>query len=256
MTLEQDVSRETIKMTKVQLAPNVKLTGGRISGELIGDEMAPAHVSNMLVNADSKLENVILGDNVEIADEDVCAVKQLAATASPENSDTTETDNLAIILDTQGKQSDGTASFDTQLITQQGKRRNKAVLSQAEAKTVNLTTHVTVAAEHQNKAADLLIVAQYKNAQQTVSYMKTATGWKIWDGQLSHLQPLETYQQLPGVIDSLVFSGDMSQQSGEFSIYTGYRLTDDGRLVFNGRNPLRFAVGRVQESCSLSCGCQ
>jgi len=85
--------------------------------------------------------------------------------------------------------------------------------------------------------------------------MKTAAGWKIWNGQIEELQPLENYQQLPATVEFSVFNGDLSKQGGEFSLYTGYRL-QDGTLVFNGQNPLHFAVTRQPESCALTCGCQ
>jgi hypothetical protein len=255
VSIEQDVLHETTQMTQVKLAPNLKMQGGRISGILSGDVTAPAHLSNMLINAGTTLENVILDDNIEIADENVCANQVLAATTSQDTPETATTENNAILLNSEGNQLDSTTRFDTQLITSQGKRPNKAVLSPEAAKTVDLAVHLTVQREHVGTAAELLIVVQTKNTEQTMNYMKTATGWTLWDGQLSHLQPLETYQKLPEIIDLSVFTGDLSRESGEFSLYAGYRLSN-GTLVFNGRNPLRFAVTRTVEACALTCGCQ
>ncbi len=253
--IEQDVSHETTKMTKVKLAPNLKIRGGKISGELTGEEAAPAHLSNLLIKSGTVLENVILDDQVEIEDEKTCADPQLDDTVDQNATATDDAESGAIALNPNGKQAESTTRFKMQLTTSQGKRANKTVLSQEEAKNVNLSAHITVQAEHLGKVAKTLVVVQHKNADKTVSYMKAASGWKIWDGQLSHLQPLENYQQLPASVDFSVFTGDLSNQGGEFSLYAGYRL-QDGTLVFNGQNPLNFAVTRTAESCALTCGCQ
>jgi len=201
------------------------------------------------------LENVILDDQVEIEDEKTCENLQLDDTVDQNATATDAAEIGAIALNPNGKQAESTTRFKMQLTTSQGKRANKTVLSQEEAKDVNLSAHITVQAEHLGKVAKTLAVVQHKNADKTVSYMKTASGWKIWDGQLEHLQPLENYQQLPASVDFSVFTGDLSNQGGEFSLYAGYRL-QDGTLVFNGQNPLNFAVTRIAESCALTCGCQ
>jgi len=255
VTIEQDTTLETTKMTQVKLAPNVKIRGGKISGDLTGEAAAPAHLANMVVQADSTLENIIFDEQVEIKDETTCADKELADTADQNSPEVAETENSAIMLNSNGKQAESTTRVKMQLTTLRGKRANKAVLSQEEAKTVDLSAHLTVQTEHVGKVAKMLAVVQHKNGDKTVSYMKTAAGWKIWNGQIEELQPLENYQQLPATVEFSVFNGDLSKQGGEFSLYTGYRL-QDGTLVFNGQNPLHFAVTRQPESCALTCGCQ
>lgn len=251
VTIEQDVNLETTRFVQVKLAPNVKINGGKIYGELHGDVTAPAQLDNVLLSAHASLENVIFGEKVEIADEKTCDSQQLDSNDSQNSSETVP----AILLTSDGKQQNSATTFTPQLTASQGQLENRSVLSTQEATAVNLAINVTVQSEHLGQAADVLVVAQHQATDKTTRYMKTAQGWQLWNGQLSDLQPLQSYEKLPPIFDISVFSGDLSPVTGELQIYAGYRL-QQGDVIFNGLNPLHFAISTQSESCALTCGCQ
>ena len=53
-------------INNVFLAPNTRIKGGKVAGSLIGNFNAPARLENLTVSAGSCLENVTLGNNVQL----------------------------------------------------------------------------------------------------------------------------------------------------------------------------------------------
>jgi len=53
----------------IQLAPDTKISGGRLTGTIIGTAESPTLLENVVVSSGSLLENVILGEQVILEDE-------------------------------------------------------------------------------------------------------------------------------------------------------------------------------------------
>jgi CSLREA domain-containing protein len=57
------------RITDVKLAANTYLSGGRLGGSIIGEAHAPAYLEYLTVEAGSYLDQVIIGDGVELTEE-------------------------------------------------------------------------------------------------------------------------------------------------------------------------------------------
>ncbi|MEK8019652.1 MAG: DUF11 domain-containing protein, partial [Candidatus Parabeggiatoa sp.] len=110
---------------------------------------------------------------------------------------------------------------------------------------IGITAHIDVAPQHIGSSAELLILAIQKHSGTQLSYYRDAQGdWQpLEQGNLSQIQAFEQYDTLPETLDITVIpKGYVTNLiSGEFIIYTGYRL-EDGSVIFNGQEPLHFIV--------------
>ena len=51
------------------MAPNTHINGGTLKGEITGDIGAPALLENLAIKAGAKLSGVIIGENVQLAED-------------------------------------------------------------------------------------------------------------------------------------------------------------------------------------------
>ncbi|MEZ5672264.1 MAG: hypothetical protein R3E08_07700 [Thiotrichaceae bacterium] len=270
IVIESDVTLATPVTLDVQLAPNTQLIGGKITGRLVGDSSAPARLSKMQVKAGTQLQNVRLEThNTLLAQDETCQREVLADEQVNEgelHDLQAVNDAAAIISDLQDNAiainpkgqvltSKVVSQFTSRIITDNGEQANKTVLSRQEAKSLKLAMAIQLDAKHVNREGEVLVVGVHTDETgQQQRYMKTAQGWKLWDGQVDNLQSVQSFKKLPARIDLSVFAGDWGDSSGQFEIYTGYRLKD-GTMVYNGKQAMSFSVLPRLESCNWTCSC-
>ncbi len=201
----------------VHLAPGTQVSGGNLLGDIIGDADAPALLENMIVVADSLLENVIIGDNVTLPDgvqlgagvqfangsvalEQVVSQPEMAATG--------------LIIDPGGQlELEYEARFIGEIRTSDDRlQSNQVLLSYSQVDSLKLSVKITVAGRHVGEKAELLMVAMHRDFNRAADSKRVWNNWQLWDDQISSLKPVKTYQKLPAA-------------SFEVEVYQG-RLTD------------------------------
>lgn len=254
----------------VRLAPNTSINGGNLQGNIIGDPNAPALLENVIISAGSSLEHVIIGDNVTLAnDVKLGAGVQFAnppadaqpVIAPPQPTCFKITPNGQFQPLYQGE-------FQGSIHTGDEMLSNHAMLTYSQAESLQLSTTIAVLPEHVGQPAELLIVAIHQDDNRGADSMRVLQDWKPWDNQIKHLKVAKVYQQLPEILEELLYQGDLANiaaeftlmsnghllsftdTAGEYTIYVGYRLTD-GTIIFNGVEPIHFFVERAPDSCIL-----
>ncbi len=240
-------------LSDVSLGPNTYLVGGHLKGCTKGDAEAPALIEHVRVVANSCLDNVILGDGVYLAEgiELGGNVKRLFEKPE-ENTDPEEGATALKIYPPEWKIVISPAEFKGQ-VQVCGKVRNRhAMLSRREAKTVGISSSLKIELLHVGKAAELLVVAKHQlNAYESHYYMRVGQHeWRHWDEKTTSLLPAGDLGTLSHrTMDIPIFSGNLQDIRGELTIYLGYRLKEDGTIVFNGLSTIHFYVDATPEHC-------
>ncbi|MEM7016552.1 MAG: chitobiase/beta-hexosaminidase C-terminal domain-containing protein [Pseudomonadota bacterium] len=96
---------------------------------------------------------------------------------------------------------------------------------------------------HVGMSADMLLVAIYTVNDVASIFMREGdANWQLWDGLASSLASAGRIESLLVRQNLNVVQGPVSVLlPGSLIIYAGYRL-DDGSLVFNGLEPIRFVI--------------
>ena len=107
---------------------------------------------------------------------------------------------------------------------------------------INISYQVDVDANDVGKAADWIIVANYMPSADALAswFVRDGDEWQAWDGELEHLSAAMSSDELQAMQVVPVFDGMLSGLPGKYTIFTGYRVEDNG-LVYNPA-PLMFSV--------------
>jgi hypothetical protein len=106
---------------------------------------------------------------------------------------------------------------------------------------VSLKATIVTDRDHIGKTADILMVAVRQPAQ--TSYQREAQQWGQWDEQLVTLQaaiPNVTLES--NVAEIPIFEGNLNNLEGSYTVYIGYRLVENGSIIYNGGETLRLNV--------------
>jgi len=205
----------------VQLAAHAHISGGQLLGRIKGQADAPALLEFVTIQAETYLNHVILGKNVELAEgvrfgEDVWFES---------------TTIQGIGIDKYGKPVlDLTVAFG--IATKEGLSEPFTVFAD---ESLEILTTITVDAEHQGQSVELLMVQRF-NAQDFE--MRVGENWTDWDGQMNHLQAMTVVAALP---ESVKIPIAINPPIGEYWLYFGYRL-ENGTIIHNGKKPLHLKV--------------
>jgi len=203
----------------VQLAAHAHISGGQLLGRVVGQADAPALLEFVTIQADTYLNYVIIGKNVELAEgvrfgEDVWF-------------ESTMTKGIGV--DKYGKPVlNKTAAFGI------ATRLSEPFTVFAD-ESLDILTTITVDAEHQGQSGELLMVQRF-NAQDFE--MRIGENWRDWDGQINHLQAMTVVAALP---ESVNIPIAINPAIGEYWLYFGYRL-ENGTIIHNGQKPLHLKV--------------
>ncbi|MEA3543615.1 MAG: beta-propeller domain-containing protein [Thermodesulfobacteriota bacterium] len=81
----------------------------------------------------------------------------------------------------------------------------------------------------------------------TTAYLRTPSGWQLWDGDVDHLRPACQGDAVDEVTFS--FSTGPGIATGEYAVYAGFRIAD-GALIY-GRKPLTFIISNPDAPARL-----
>lgn len=247
----------------VQLAPDVQINGGKISGKLRGDATAPARLVKTQIVAGTQLQHVRFDSQNTLSSqtcnrltENITSEINQLKTSNEAEAIRSDFENHTAAFSKAGQALTQVAAlFSSRIITDQGEQANKTILSSEEAKALRLNVSVQLDQKHVNRAGEILVAAIFTDdAGQLTRYMKTTQGWTVWDGQLENLQSVQSFSKLPSQIDLSLFAGDLSGLAGQFEIYSGYRLKD-GTVVYNGQRGIQFSILPKTAACQWTCAC-
>ena len=233
------VTREGV-LRDTMLAANTYVTGGKLTGEIIGEADAPATVENVVVTAGSHLINVILGKNVTL---------EANVTVEKSTSLPKLTDNFgvewAIAIDNKGLRSRPPARFSGGIATIDNNyfKINTVSLNQA----FQVRASIEVAAEDVGKVADILLVMGFEppdiygvfdggvdtiytsldnqNRGLPIDLYASAT---VWMTQFA--EPFQFNVLLQPRLFFTLWQGHLSR-TGQYYIFLGYRLAN-GTIVY------------------------
>ncbi|MDM8565372.1 choice-of-anchor D domain-containing protein [Candidatus Halobeggiatoa sp. HSG11] len=253
----------------VELTAGTKINGGNVKGKVIGDAKKPAILTNLSVVAGSYLENVIISEGVYLPDD-----VELGPNVTKIEEPVEEVEDLptAFLIDEYlGVYDLFDASFITNIKTGKVTHPNHAMLTFEQVKKLKLSTNIKVLPDDKGKSADMLVVVEHKdrkNPDRNSIKMLEPPKWNSWDNDIFSLKPMQHYKKLPLSFKLPVYTGDLndiaekisfmsnghklflSDTSGEYNFYIGYRLPDQS-IVYNGPEPLHFFVETAPESCIL-----
>ncbi|MFK5968636.1 MAG: choice-of-anchor D domain-containing protein [Candidatus Marithrix sp.] len=256
-------------ISNVKLTAGTKVNGGNLKGKIIGDAKKPAILTNLNIVAGSYLENVIIGKNVYLPD-DVKLGPNVTRYEEPEEE--IEILPTASLIDKHlGIHDLFDSIFTPKIETGRFTYPNHAILTFEEAKQLKLSITIKVLPEDIGKSADMLVVVEHKdrdNPERNSIKVLKPPKWNSWDNDIFSLQPMQHYQQLPLSLKLPIYTGDLNDiaekvsfmsngyrlfltdTSGEYNFYIGYRLPDNS-IVYNGPEPLHLFVDTAPESCIL-----
>ncbi|WP_069470692.1 O-antigen ligase family protein [Candidatus Marithrix sp. Canyon 246] len=140
-------------------------------------------------------------------------------------------ENSVISLDIKGNSFPVETKFETLIKT--GKKFSTA-------ETGNISTKIKIAHYHRDRAAHIIIVANYLAPKETQAVFFQRYGNAVWEGlDITKLKPAEYYDKLPETIDLSIYNGPLV--AGRFQVYVAYVLTENQRLILNTR-PIEFFV--------------
>jgi hypothetical protein len=140
-------------------------------------------------------------------------------------------ENSVISLDMKGNSFPVETKFETLIKT--GKKFSTA-------ETGNISTKIQIAHYHRDRAAHIIIVANYQAPNETQTVFFQRYGNAVWESlNITELKPAEYYSKLPETIDLSIYNGPLV--AGKFQVYVGYVLTENQRLILNTR-PIEFFV--------------
>ncbi|MDM8568986.1 hypothetical protein QUF50_05670, partial [Thiotrichales bacterium HSG1] len=256
-------------ISNVKLAAGTEVTGGNLKGRIIGDAKKPATLTNLNIIAGSYLENVIISKDVYLPDgvklgPNVTQIKKSIGEVDKQPTAFLIDEYLAVhdLFD---------ASFTAKIKADKLTNQNHVMLTFEEAKKLQLSTNINVLPEDVGKKADMLVVVEHKdgdNPERNSIKMLEPPKWRVWDNDIFSLKPMRHYQRLPSSFNLPIYTGDLNDIaekvsfmsnghqlfltdiSGEYTFYAGYRLSDES-IVYNGPEPLHFFVDSAPESCIL-----
>ncbi|EDN71532.1 conserved hypothetical protein [Beggiatoa sp. PS] len=150
----------------------------------------------------------------------------------------------ALGIDAVGNLIESNACFVGKVSLQGILQSNDRQLTRRESQTLRVSARIQVAPEHVAQPAEILLVGAYSPSKaETMFYTRDEQTWFMWDEQISHLIIAQEHPVLPEIVDVFIFEGDLSFMPGEFTVYVGYRLLENGTIIYNGFEPIHFLVG-------------
>ncbi len=149
----------------------------------------------------------------------------------------------AIGVDKEYNLVDNQTCFTDNLTVRNVLQPNHSWLTRTQAQNLRLATQITIDPNHQGQAADILLVVVYHTLTTDIAYMRDQQTWKLWLPEITDLPTAQYFHQLPEKTDIFIAEGDFSPMPGEYTSFVGYRLVENGHIIFNGLEPLHFFVG-------------
>jgi hypothetical protein len=104
-----------------------------------------------------------------------------------------------------------------------------------------ITSTVDVDLEDRGSIGELLVWVEYRVHNQSFNFALDQGEWTLWDGDWANLPAQQSAASLSGRHTTDIYTGALPLP-GAFALYSGYRLTETGVVVYNRGNPRRFYV--------------
>jgi len=204
----------------VSLMPNTHIIGGALRGKIEGDPQYPALLESLRIRRNSHLSHVIIGSNVELADE----VTLGAGVVKMEK---------AVALNLAGEVNIHTLMIGGSFVND-GDFKPQNELLRSDLITIHGSIRVDLA--HVGQPADILICGAYRPLtspkRKPLFYMiNTEDEIHLWDEEIVNLVTFREIESLGEVENVEMYTGYF-ESIGILNIYFGYRL-EDGTIVYN-----------------------
>ncbi|MDM8558280.1 Ig-like domain-containing protein [Candidatus Parabeggiatoa sp. HSG14] len=148
----------------------------------------------------------------------------------------------ALVVDAQGNPGTNSQTcFTGNLYVGENWQPNHRRFTHSEAKILKVSAKVLIEPTDVDKVADIVMVGIQTTLGKKTAYYRDEQIWHIWDGQIGNLPSAQHYPKLPGSIEIFIYEDNLGFDPGEFTVYTGYRLTD-GTIIYNGAEPIHFWI--------------
>ncbi|NJO16773.1 MAG: choice-of-anchor D domain-containing protein [Thioploca sp.] len=240
----------------VKLAANTVLHGGAIAGQISGDCQAPARLEHLIIQPQSQLKCVILGEGVVLPAEVILQDVQIAVSPSALSSnDTTDVVTLphleATIFDGQ-MQSSSTPALLAGGISINGDSFQQHT-EMTETDLVKLYGQIQVDPSHIGQPGEMLVYGHYEPtavAMKPVDFMLVRdklTGKsqvKAWNGDLAKLEAFEPLAALPAVYLAPLYEDFLKVAAGQVTVFMGYQtMTSPGsKIVVQNQNGIELVI--------------
>jgi len=204
----------------VSLMPNTHIIGGALRGKIEGDPQYPALLESLRVRRNSHLSHVIIGSNVELADDVTLGAGVVKMEKAVALHPAGEVDTQALMIG---------GSF-----INDGDFKQQNELSRSDLITIHGSIRVDPA--HVGQPADILICGAYRPLtspkRKPLFYMiDTEDEIHLWDEEIVNLVTFREIESL-GEIENVEMYMGYFESIGILNIYFGYRL-EDGTIVYN-----------------------
>ncbi len=146
-------------------------------------------------------------------------------------------EHSVISLDMKGNSFPVETKFETQI------KIDKSIITDNKLSTTdiaNISSQIKIAPYHRDRAAHIIILANYLPPNETQTVFFQRYGNAVWENlNITQLKPAEFYSKLPETIDLSIYNGPLV--AGTFQVYVAYVLTENQRLILNTR-PIEFFV--------------
>jgi hypothetical protein len=227
----------------VKLAANTVLKGGAVAGQISGDCQAPARLEHLIVQPQSQLNCVILGEEVTLPADVTLQAIQITAPMTLSNNGTTEVVTLPRLEATafNGEaQSPSTQALLAGGISVNGESFQRYTEMTA-TDLVKLYGQIQVDPQQIGQPGEMLVYGHYQPtavAMKPVDFMlvkNKLTGKsqvKIWNGDLTKLEAFEQLTALPAVYLAPLYEDFLKVAAGQVTVFMGYQtMTPQGTAV-------------------------
>ena len=243
----------------VKLAANTLLTGGMVAGQINGDCQAPARLEHLIVQPQSQLNCVILGEAVTLPAAVTLQAVQIAVT--PLAFDTTN--NVitlphldAIAVDAQ------TLSSATSAQLAGGIAVNGELFERhtemTETDWIKLYAQIQIDPKHIGQPGGILVYGHYKPTTEeieAVDFMLVKddlTGKpaiQVWDDDLAKLTAFEQLAALPAIYLAPLYEDFLKVAPGQVTLFMGYQtVTPEGTSVLiQNQNGLELVIQEPEQ---------
>ncbi|MDM8568830.1 hypothetical protein QUF50_04850 [Thiotrichales bacterium HSG1] len=156
------------------------------------------------------------------------------------------TENIAkgspgMAIDKTGSEIETESYFLNQIITEET-TGNKIKIDSTD--TISISATVTVDDSDIGETVDVLMLALL-HTKTPVFFMrgKNYSTWELWDGNISSVIAAEKNVELSSTLQSIIYEGSLTGLPLiPYTVYMGYRSSKNGKIVFNGNEPIYFEI--------------
>jgi len=210
----------------VILGPNALISNGIVACEIRGVKDASATLRNLRVEDNTVLDNLLIGANVELGENITFGtgvrfeVNTLRRQAVVYNRQSTERRKTTTVFNTK--------------LRPLTKRGPKYYVIAGEK--VDILSTITFDQTHVGRKNGELFITQLTDKGYE---MRVKNRWIAWDGNIDSLQANQSLARLPATLEVPI---SVIPAVGKYTLYIGYRFSNNGNIIYNGGEPIQLTV--------------